>query len=339
MEFAGLIISLILILLAAEGFTNGVEVLGRRLAFSQAVVGSVLAAVGTALPETILPMVAIFSASAGHAGKDIGVGAILGAPFMLATAGFFLVGITSLFMCHRNKRVNEVRVEHGALRRDLSFFLAIYAMAVFFPIWFGPAIVKPLAFLLMAGYVLYVVRTVQSDSPELEHFEGLHLLKMPIRWGWMEDKDHSLFWVVTQIACALLVMVSGAHMFVKNLEIISTAWGMNPLLFALLIAPVATELPEKFNSVTWTLKGKDALAVGNITGAMVFQSAFPVSVGLLCTSWQVTGLALVSAFIALGSAALLLIASYWRGRISPWLMAMGGLLYAGYALAVVLGGR
>jgi cation:H+ antiporter len=338
MEFVGLLVSLGFILFAAEGFTNGVEVLGRRLAFSQAVVGSVLAAVGTALPETILPMVAIFSASA-HMGKEIGVGAILGAPFMLATAGFFLVGISSLFMCRKHGRVREVRVEHQALRRDLSFFIVIYAMAVFLPICFGAAATKPLAFVLMAGYVLYVVRTVQSDSPGIEHFEGLHLLKLPIRLGWMEDRDHSFCWVVAQIVFALMVMVFGAHMFVKNLEVISLGWGMDPLLFALLIAPVATELPEKFNSVTWTLKGKDALAVGNITGAMVFQSTFPVSVGLLCTPWQVNGLALVSAFIALGSAALLLAASFWRGRISPWIMVLGGALYIGYAILVITGGR
>ncbi len=73
-----LVISLGLILLAAECFTNGIELVGRRLSFSQAVVGSVLAAVGTALPETILPIVAIFS-HRNASSHEIGVGAILGA--------------------------------------------------------------------------------------------------------------------------------------------------------------------------------------------------------------------------------------------------------------------
>ena len=83
-----LIVSLGLILLAAEGFTNGLEVFGKRFSFSQAVVGSSLAAVGTAMPETILPLVAIFGSNHAAA-RDIGVGAILGAPFMLATVAFF----------------------------------------------------------------------------------------------------------------------------------------------------------------------------------------------------------------------------------------------------------
>ena len=52
-------------------------------------------------------------------------------------------------------------------------------------------------------------------------------------------------------------------------------------LIALVLAPLATELPEKFNSIIWLRDNKDTLALGNITGAMVFQSTIPVSVGIL----------------------------------------------------------
>ncbi len=91
-EILLLIISLLTILVSAEIFTNSIEVLGKKLSLSQAVVGSILAAVGTALPETILPFVAILL-HGGDVGRHIGMGAILGAPFMLATLAFFLVGI------------------------------------------------------------------------------------------------------------------------------------------------------------------------------------------------------------------------------------------------------
>ena len=56
---------------------------------------------------------------------------------------------------------------------------------------------------------------------------------------------------------------------------------MSQVLLALVVAPIATELPEKFNSIIWIRQGKDTLAMGNITGAMVFQSAIPVSVALI----------------------------------------------------------
>ncbi|HCL80823.1 MAG TPA: sodium:calcium antiporter, partial [Nitrospiraceae bacterium] len=140
-----------------------------------------------------------------------------------------------------------------------------------------------------------------------------------------------------QVLAALAVMVSGAHIFVGNLEKLSTAWGMNPLLFALLIAPVATELPEKFNSVTWTLKGRDTLAMGNITGAMVFQSTFPVSVGLLFTDWNISGLALFSAILALTSAAVAIAEIHMRNKLSPATVLLGGIFYLIYAATIFLG--
>jgi cation:H+ antiporter len=330
----GLVISLLMILLAAEGFTNGIEVVGRRLSFSQAVVGSILAAVGTALPETILPMVAIFSHNTATS-DEIGVGAILGAPFMLATVGFFLIGVTAFIASKRGARKPEVRAEVQTLRRDLKFFLVMYSAAVFGPIIFGHVATVPLAVLLGAGYIFYVVRTVGGESAGLEHFEGLHIIKWPVRKGWVQPEGYSVGWPVVQVAIALLVMVLGAHIFVKNLGVVSLAWGMDPLLFALLIAPVATELPEKFNSVTWTLKGKDALAVGNMTGAMVFQSTFPVSVGLLFTPWKVEGMALVSAVLALLSAFIVLMVVLSGRKISPWVMMAGGVFYAAYVGAVI----
>ena len=110
---------------------------------------------------------------------------------------------------------------------------------------------------------------------------------------------------------------------------------MNPLLFALLLAPVATELPEKVNSVTWTWKGRDTLALGNITGAMVFQATFPVSVGLLFTDWKLSGMALFSAVIALTSAFIVLVDLIFRKRLSPVTMLFGGALYLIYAIVLV----
>ena len=333
-EILFLVLSLAMILVAAEGFTNGIELVGRRLSFSQAVVGSLLAAVGTALPETILPLVAIF-AHGSASSKEIGVGAILGAPFMLSTIGFFLIGVTAFVASCRGGRVPEVRVEVRTLKRDLKFFLVMYGSAVFLPILFGRGLDTVLAFFLVAGYVFYVFRTVGGPSAEMEHLAGLHILKYPAQKGWVDPDGHHIAWAWMQIACALMLMVLGAHIFVHNLSIVSLSFGMSPLLFALLIAPVATELPEKFNSVTWTLKGKDTLAVGNMTGAMVFQSTFPVSVGLLFTPWQVEGMALVSAVLALLSATIILAFVSSGRKISPFVMMIGGIFYVAYALAVV----
>ena len=84
-------------------------------------------------------------------------------------------------------------------------------------------------------------------------------------------------------------MVGGAHLFVEELLDVAESVGVEALVLALILAPLATELPEKVNSFFWVREGKDALALGNITGAMVFQSTIPVGIGLVFTDWELSG--------------------------------------------------
>ena len=330
-----LLFGLVIILFAAEFFTNGVEAFGRHFSFSQAVVGSIFAAVGTALPETILPVVAIFMYG-GESAKEIGVGAILGAPFMLSTLAFFLVGLTVSIAALRKKRAFELKVEVHSLKRDLLFFLAMYSAAIILPLVFGRPSLVLISCALVAGYVFYAYLTFRGESADLEHSEGMYFRKIMSRiTGKLSSQSPPLFLILLQILIALLVMIKGAHTFVRSLEHISQQFGMDPLLFALLLAPVATELPEKFNSVTWTWKGRDTMAMGNITGAMVFQSVFPVSVGLLFTEWNITGMALFSALIAIISSLTVLGVIIIKKRVSPFAMLFGGVLYLIYALVLI----
>jgi cation:H+ antiporter len=333
-----LLIGLLMILFSAEGFTNGIETLGRRFNLSQAVVGSLLAAVGTALPETILPVVAIFFYG-GESAKDIGVGAILGAPFMLSTLAFFLVGLTVLTAYIKKRRKFEINVEIHSTMRDLVFFLPMYSVAVLMPVVVGRSFSVAIAVLLIFAYIFYAYRTFRSESADIEHSEGMYLWRLTTKLGLTTACSPHLVLIVLQIAGTLFVMITGAHTFVRSLEHVSVRFGMNPLLFALMLAPVATELPEKFNSVTWTWKGRDTLALGNITGAMVFQSTFPVSVGLLFTEWKLTRMAIFSAVIALTSAFIVLGELVVKKRISPITMLLGGGLYLIYAVLLISGGK
>jgi cation:H+ antiporter len=337
-EISFLLAGLFLILLAAEGFTNGIETFGRKFSFSQAVVGSLFAAVGTALPETVLPIVAILFYK-GESAEDIGVGAILGAPFMLSTLAFFLVGLTASISYLKKRRAFTIDVETHSTRRDLVFFLPMYSAAVLIPLIAGRSLDILIAILLIFGYILYAYRTFRCESAEIAHSEEMYLLRILRKLRFVSAENPPLFLIIVQIAGSLTVMIAGAHTFVENLEHISLRFGMNPLLFALMLAPVATELPEKFNSITWTWKGRDTLAIGNITGAMVFQSTFPVSVGLFFTEWKLTGMASLSACIALTSALIVLGEITFRKRISPFTLLSGGGLYLIYVIVLLAGNR
>src|SRR5665811_1932480 len=100
MDVVVLLLALVIILSGAELFTNSIEWFGRKLDLAEGAVGSVLAAVGTALPETMIPIIAIVFAT-GASSNEVGIGAVLGAPFMLATLAMFVTGVAVLVVARR----------------------------------------------------------------------------------------------------------------------------------------------------------------------------------------------------------------------------------------------
>jgi cation:H+ antiporter len=337
-----LIIALGVILAGAELFTNGVEWLGEGYGLSEGAVGSVLAAIGTALPETILPIVAVLS---GHEkGDEIGVGAILGAPFMISTLAMAILGFVVILSSRRGHRAPELRHDGGMLSQDLAFFLVMYSLATLAGLLHVAAFNWLLAAGLIVGYGLYVRRHLSAPGEtELEaeatgEVKPLYLgriarglLHRPGRTG-QPTRAMSM----GQTAVGLGVILLGARLFVSGATQLASDLHVSHLAFALLVAPVATELPEAFNSsVIWARRGKDTLALGNLTGAMVFQSVFPVTIGLLLTPWKLQGDALVAAIIALVAAGVLFVTARMRGRLMASLLLLQGVFYVGYVVFVL----
>lgn len=320
-----LIVSMAVILVAAELFTNGVEWFGHRMKLGEGAVGSLLAAVGTAMPETIVPLIAILLVG-GAAGHEIGVGAIIGAPFMLATAAFFVIGASVFIFSQTGRRQRIMAVNGRVLQRDIVFFFIVYLAAI--SASFLPESLKVfVAVGLLVIYGAYVFMTLRGDSPVGGHLNPLHFHRGA-------DVPHMLL-IVLQLVFSLALMVGGARVFVAQIEIIAHDLSIPALVLALLIAPLATELPEKFNSVIWVRQGKDTLAMGNVTGAMVFQTCIPVSVGLLLTPWVLDTVALVSAAITLTSTAIVAIAIGRSGRLEPEALLIGGPLYLAFGAYVI----
>jgi cation:H+ antiporter len=322
------LIAFAVILAGCELFVNGIEWFGRKLNLGEGAVGSVLAAVGTALPETIIPLIAIFSGSE-EAGDEIGIGAILGAPFMLSTLAIFVCGVSVVVLSLNKRRTREIRFNRQIMRRDLGYFLVAYAIAVAVGIVDIGRLRWAVAVLLIIGYAFYVKKTMASEGDLEGESRALYFHRTA--------ESPQLPRVILQIIVALTAIIFGADLFVKELTSISTAAGVPALVISLLITPVATELPEKFNSVMWMGQKKDTLALGNITGAMVFQSTFPVAIGMAFTEWRLweSGgwFALLSAGIALLSGALL----YGRLRFTKKGFGLGSLLFGGVLYAAFLG--
>ena len=325
-----LAIAFVVILAGAELFTNGIEWLGDRLGLSEGMVGSVLAAVGTALPETMIPIIAIIFVGTA-ASEEVGIGAILGAPFMLSTAAMFVTGVAVLAYARSGRRKKHLTINQVVVARDLTFFLAMYIIAIVLGL---PFFEKPLWLRIVAGialvsaYVLYVKQT--ASDPRTESEEG----KNPLYFQRKLDTPKTRA-ILLQVFVALAAIIFGANLFVDQIGNFATLFGIPPLVLSLIIAPLATELPEKFNSVIWIRQRKDTLAMGNISGAMVFQSCIPVTVGLWFTPWVLNEFAIASAAIAIGAGILLQIFLRTGGAISGRELTSLGIFYAAFIIYVV----
>ena len=326
MNIALFLISILLVFIGCDLFTNGIEWIGRTFKLSESVVGSILAAIGTALPETIIPIIAIFFIGGGS-GAAAGLGAILGAPFMLSTLAMFVTGVAILLFRKRREQGTSLILRGSAKRLDLSFFLLVFLMAMALTLVPNASVRSAAAPLFIVVYVVYLVIVVRFEDPYREaDIEPLKLSSLVARARRHETADPSLRGTTLQTVLALVLILIGAEIFVGQIIELSASLGINATVLALIIAPFATELPEKVNSILWVRQGKDALALGNITGAMVFQTCIPVAFGIAFTPWVLGDLELVSVLLTF-VASLTLYIQATRERLSAASLIFNGVFY------------
>ncbi|MBA2078505.1 sodium:calcium antiporter [Rhodanobacter sp. PCA2] len=314
------------IYLACEYFVNGIEWLGRKLKLGATTTGTVLAAFGTALPESAVTFVAVVFGKSPEA-RDIGVGAAMGGPLVLATIAYAVVGAALWFNRRRLRRTDRlVRVDHQRLAHDQAWFLAIFAVKV------GLGLVvfalKPLlGVLFLLAYALYVWREMRSDdsAPDEEELEPLKLSP--------RQAEPAMRWVLVQTVAALTVIAAASRVFVGQLEAIGEAFALPPHLVALVLSPVATELPETLNALIWVRQGKERLALANISGAMMIQATIPSALAIFATPWLFDPPLIVS-----GALTAIAIVYLWRlfrrGHVDARRLLPVGLLYGVFAAYV-----
>lgn len=331
MEYVLLLVSFAVVLAGALMFTNAIEWIGHKLHLGEGAVGSILAAVGTAMPETLIAIVAIISATEGS--EDVAVGAIVGAPFLLGTLAMGLVGLFAYL--YRERRRTRLHLDaHGpTLERDLIFFLAFFGLAGLLS-WGPPTGVRVVfGIVFLAAYVVYVARTLRS-SGDVQEEETLNPLIFDPRKEAREEP--ALILCIVQVLVGLGAMIGGAHLFVEELLTIADSIGVEALVLALILAPLATELPEKVNSFFWVRENKDALALGNISGAMVFQSTIPVGIGLLFTDWELTSNAVLSICLGVAGGLLAYLSLHRAGEFKLPAVLGWFALYTAFLLVVIV---
>ncbi|HSP39355.1 MAG TPA: sodium:calcium antiporter [Frankiaceae bacterium] len=352
----------VVIYLACEWFVNAVEWLGVRMKVGAIAVGTVLAAAGTALPESVVTLVAVvFGKSADS--DDIGVGAALGGPLVVGTLAYGITGAMLLWRRRQLRQRPELVAAAGVgdggdvrtvdahtgsasgtnsdtdepdvfastdtrrLARDQTWFLVIFIGKV--ALGLVAFAVKPwLGLLFFAAYGVYFVR--ELGGGEAASHEGLEPLKLqpkrpqPTTWA-----------VVTQTLATLIVIFGASQVFVHQLEWAGPALGLPAVVVALLLSPVATELPEILNAIIWVRQGKVQLALANISGAMMIQATIPSGIGLLFTSWHFDQ-PLILAGVATMASVVYLLLLMRSGKLNAARLAMCSGFYVAFAVALAV---
>jgi cation:H+ antiporter len=319
-----LVVSFAVMVVGAVVFTNAIEWVGVRLGLGHTAVGSVLAAVATAMPESLIPVIAVITG--GKQADPVAIGAIIGAPFLLGTLALAVCAASAL--AYRARRVSpRLQPDRGTISRDLYVVLGALLLAVVV----GLANSLPLriagAAVLVTAWAILTWKTVTqgrkeggADEPGSLYFDTT------------KDDPPTNFQIILQVLVSIGLLIGGAQLFVSNIEHLATGLGVDPLILTLVIAPLATELPETLNSVIWVRQGKDTLALGNVTGAMVLQSMPLVAFGMLTTGWHLEDPALAAMAAALvGTVLGLIVLRHARYRPLPFIGCWTGLYLGGIA--------
>lgn len=318
-----LIASAIVIYVGCELFVNAIEWVGTRFNIAKNAVGTILAAFGTALPESVVTFIAVvFGTNAAQ--KDIGVGAALGGPLVLSTIAYSVVGLGIIFFRKKRHHGTELNLQNSKLGRDQLWFMIIFIfkMALGFVVFGGKSLT---GFLFLIAYAFYFYTEIKpSDQVEAEILEPLKFRP--------KNKRPETFWILIQTGFSLLLIALFSQVFVIQLDHLSQSIGIAPHLVALFLSPIATELPEIMNAIIWVRQGKERLALANISGAMMIQATVPSALGLLFTPW------IFDRYLALAGVCTLLSIAYLCLTLQKSKLSVGKLSFAAlfYILFIVM---
>ncbi len=351
-HFVLLVICAVAIYLSCEWFVNAVEWLGQRLKVQKMAVGTILAAFGTALPESVVTLVAVTTGATPEA-KDIGVGAAMGGPLALSTVAYGITGAMLLFRYRQRRALVAVgadgsdvpadrprttkltqesvgsRADMKRLALDQKWFLPIFIVKV--SLGLVVFAVKPaFGILFLAAYAVFFWREMRGSGGEDGPDEKLEPLKLqrkaetPATWA-----------IAVQTVVTLAVIFVSSQLFVQQLDVIGPMLGLPASVVALLLSPIATELPEIMNAIIWVRQGKTQLALANISGSMMIQATVPSALGIFFTPWHFNPVLQWSGFVTI-AAIVYLLALMHAHKLTPVRLAVAILFYVVFALGLIV---
>lgn len=323
-----LLISAVAIYLACEWFVNAIEWFGSHLKMGSLAIGSVLAAIGTALPESVVTFVAV-AFNDDPARKDIGVGAAMGGPLVLSTVAYATIGVVLAI----TTRSLQTRPGGGReLLSDQRWFIVIFIAKV--ALGLVAFSYKPwLAWAFVAAYGFFVLKELRESRSSAAHAaDDLDRLRLQPKRA-----VPALWAIIGQTLATLVIIFIASQVFVLQLADLGPHLGLSPAVVALLFAPIATELPEIVNAIIWVRQGKTEMALANVSGSMMIQATIPSALGIGFTPWLFDRVLVLAGVVTLASIIVMVILGRLE-KLTSGTLLIGVGIYGAFLTTVLISG-
>lgn len=236
-----------LILLGANGLTDGSSSVAKRFGISDLVIGLTIVAFGTSAPELMVSLVSSIKGSA-----QLAIGNVVGSNIFNI---LMIVGLTAVVM--------PIKVQKNTITNEIPLVLlsslALVACAsdivldggVGNVIGRGDGILLLLFFAIFMRYTFSIAKSSGEES-------GEQIKLMPI-WK-------SLLFIVLGLAG----LIFGGQLFVDGASGIARSLGVSESFIGLTLVAGGTSLPELATSVVAAVKKKPGIAIGNVIGSNLF---------------------------------------------------------------------
>ncbi len=320
-----LVLSLITVFAASLLFVNSIEYLAGKMGWSSSFTGSVVTPLFTSIPELFIFLIAVFTYSHDK-GYEIGIGAIIGEPFITSTLSYFLVLLSLLASYFAGKTLSRGFAVSRQMR--IPYFL----IAVLFPWIIIPGIFHSMYLQYAMGcaylvsYVAYVW-LVRRERPAsmVETGEEAYFARL------FGNPVYSLL----QILLAVLGLYFGSTLLVSSISQISSPQPGSALSLSILLIPMATAIPETIAGMIWAFAGKNDLAVGALVGENVLYATFYPGFSLLIVPWSLNLTAAIG-IIGTALASAMYFAFVRRGRIPVYVLSFGLVFFIVYIVSLSL---
>lgn len=249
-SFLVLIAGLVLLLLAGDYLVKGAVGLAEQFGISPLAIGLTIVAFGTSAPELFISVEAAIGGSAG-----ISIGNVVGSNIANV---LLVIGLPALFG-------PVVANEHG-IRRN-SFVMVVLTL-VFLAMLHDGMISRFEGGILFASIIAFVVW--QFVSVQVKRRKSVPAGDYHDEIG-MAPKNWNR--IGYYIVGGMIGLPLGAHLTITGALHIAQGFGVSDTAIGLTIVAIGTSLPELATSFMATLRGRSAVAVGNVIGSNIFNIA------------------------------------------------------------------